>query len=121
MRSIRPTNALLRYALALVFALVTLAYQPAMALAKSSAGHPHHATISQPAEVDHTAGGHDHSAPSEQTTICIGGACCTVVAPAAIVAPDCSTTMLGQLEPLPSRPMIAEPPDPAVPPPRLQV
>lgn len=121
MRAIRPTNTLLRYALALMFVFATLAYQPAMAFAKSSAGHAHHPMIAQPAEVDHTAAGHDHSVPSEQTTICIGGACCTVVAPAAIVAPNCSTTMLGQLGPLASRIIVAEPPDPAVPPPRLQV
>jgi hypothetical protein len=112
---------LLRYALALLFAFVTMAYQPAMAFAKANAGHPHHPAVSQPVDMDHMAVGHDHSAPSEQAAFCAGGACCILVAPTAIVAPNCSTIILGQLRPPPAHPMIANPPDPEVPPPRLQV
>jgi len=128
MRPIRPANAMLRVAFAVLFGFVSLAHgpvmafanahQPIMAFANEDAGSSHH---HQMLLADAPHGGHQPFQPSaDKPAVCYSVGCFVAVEFAPIRAPAVGFNPLEKLSPAPARTIIAVISKPADPPPRLQ-
>lgn len=129
MQSIRTSAKSLRWALVVLFAVVTLVQVPAMAVAYATAPARSVATAAPPDTHHHDAHSHrhhDHAAPTADGTaggsLCQAMGCCVVaIGPAVIRAPAAPYFLLGLVDSPPARMMLPSQPEPADPPPRLQV
>lgn len=128
MQPIRTSARSLRLALAALFALVTLVQVPAMAVAYATASaRPMTATsLDADDHGSHSHHRHDHtpatSDGAQDASLCQAMGCCVIaIAPAAIGAPAATYSPLGLIDIPPPCVMLPAQPEPADPPPRLQV
>jgi hypothetical protein len=130
MGSVRTSARWLRLALAALFAIGTMIQVPAMAIAcatkssqlvaasfadhhhSHSGHHQHHADVATDvvdADVTHDA------------SVCQAMGCCMAIDPAVAPTPVAMDILIGLLDQAPARVMLPALPEPADPPPRLQV
>jgi hypothetical protein len=127
--NMRTTNAL-RVILAVVFGFMSLGHAPVMTFAKANqpalaqvsgaapaAEHHHH--HHRPASQTDQIGDGVAPAPQNQST-CNAASCFVLVPPPLVGEPNSALLLLGTLSAAPSADILAAPPDPLVPPPRLQ-
>jgi hypothetical protein len=133
MKPVLTAQRLIRAAFAALFGVMSLAHGPVMAAAHST-GHPQ-AAAPAPMAAHHGAHHHamDHAtdqtmpapdepeAPASGTATCYSFACFLAVASPSIGAPATSLIPLGQLAAHPPQAGSPTVPEPADPPPRLQV
>jgi hypothetical protein len=121
MRMRRPTNGLLRTAMAVVFGFMSLVHGPVMTFAKASPAPAQHAS--------HHGAHHHHNAPSEgslpanpdSAPVCYAFGCFIALDAVALRAPAAVLNPIGALSPAPAAALLAGNIEPAVPPPRLHV
>ena len=121
----------LRVAWAALFAVSTLLQLPAMAFAATSSGSAQRDMTSaaqhNQADQAHQHHQHDHDHPDGSAAdpahepSCFALGCCFALGAAGMGAPTAAYILLGVLARAPARTMLPSLPDPAVPPPRLQV
>jgi hypothetical protein len=127
MQPIRTSARWLRLALAMLFAVVTLIQVPAMAVAYATAPARSVAVAPHDAHHHNSHSHHRDHAPqasdsAQDASVCQAMGCCVVaIDPAVICAPAATCSLLGLVDIPPARVMLPAFPEPADPPPRLQV
>lgn len=127
-RALRQKVRWLRVAWAALFAVTTLLQLPAMAFAATSGSVQREITSTAQHTQAHQHHQHDHdhhdgSAPdaAHDGPPCFALGCCFALGAGGTSAPVAAYVLLGMLARAPARTMLPSLPDPAVPPPRLQV
>jgi|SRR5262245_47830325 hypothetical protein len=125
MRPVRTADVLLRLFLAASFAVMSLGHGPVMAFAAAKAPGTAHEMVAGPVagHSQHGAAPAAAGSPSaghERAAICYPAGCFVAVAPVPAGITDSPAGLLGRLGAAVGRPLIAETPDPLVPPPRLR-
>ena len=134
MRTDRSRTTVLRFVSALVFGFMSIVQMPMMAFAKTADSHPNHvsttgtghhhhdATVRHHGDAQPFSYREDRTAPQahDGAAICSSTACCVAVIQPAMPAPASALLLIGQLRASLARVIVAVPPEPVVPPPRLQ-
>jgi hypothetical protein len=122
----RTLASRLRLVVAGLFAVVSLLQTPSMVFAGSGAPPTHHAGATV-LHVHHGAMQRSHEQDTQDTadasyglTACHVVGCCLALGFSGCGAPIALYLPIGSLDAAPARPIVAAPPDPADPPPRLQ-
>jgi hypothetical protein len=126
---IRKRVRWLRVAWAALFAVSTLLQLPAMAFASTATAAPQEITnATQPTQAHQHHHQHDHdhhdgtaSDAGDNGPSCFAVGCCFALGAVGTCQPAAAYIPLGTLARAPTRTMLPALPDPAVPPPRLQV
>jgi len=123
MRKHRPTNGLLRTAVAVVFGFMSLLHGPVMTFAMTGTAPVHHAMTSHTGHHHHGTALRDEVQPGERAAVpvCNAFGCLIAVEALPLRVPGAILEPIGALAPGIADAMVPADIEPAVPPPRLQV